>query len=79
MLDPLNFPKGPKHFAVTGFMIDKSALGKGMKRNLVWGTCGSPRVCKPWFPNRGSRLPDEQRLKEIVKRFRGGTIEVKQR
>ena len=22
----------------------------------------SPRVCKPWFPNRGSRLPAEQRL-----------------
>ena len=21
-----------------------------------------PRVCKPWFPNRGSRLPAEPRL-----------------
>ena len=35
-----------------------------------------PRVCKPWFPNRGSRLPAEERLKLRSKR---GKKEVKQR
>ena len=36
------------------------------------------RVCKPWFPNRGSRLPAEQGLKRGKKRLNGlkGQIEV---
>ena len=41
-----------------------------------------PRVCKPWFPNRGSRFPTRQRLdwgqKGVKKRLiKGGKTEVK--
>ena len=30
---------------------------------ILPSTC-IPRVCKPWFPNRGSRLPAERRLNQ---------------
>ena len=40
-----------------------------------------PRICKPWFPHRGSRLPAEQSLNWgkiwVKKRLNWGKIEVK--
>ena len=43
-------------------LLPNSLCDRVIFRKKTRNSKRKPRVCKPWFPNRGSRLPAEQRL-----------------
>ena len=64
----LNFglPRGGGRSSVGDKFFEWGSKDPRAKRNFATTQHSfrefSPRVLKPWFPNRGSRLPAEQRL-----------------